>query len=505
MNQRRLFPPEPKENSPAWRNGVGPNQMGTGLPTKVATRRIRGWLLLLYGAIGLAGGWTWAKPIALHPENPHYFLFRGKPTVLISSTEHYGGVLNLDFNYVRYFNELQAHELNLTRVFSGAYMETPTSFNIAGNTLAPGTNRLVCPWARSSQPGYANGGNKFDLRTWDKAYFSRLKDFVTQAGKRGVVVEFVLFCPFYDNSQWRISPLNATNNIQGIGRIDRERVYTLSNEGLLEVQDNLVRKIASELKGYDNVYYEICNEPYFGGVTLEWQAHIAATLASAEASLRDKHLIAQNITNGFARIQHPIPEVSLFNFHYASPPNAVSMNSFLNKPIGDDETGFKGVEDGVYRREAWEFIMAGGAVFDHLDYSFTVGHEDGSFAYPAKQPGGGSRALRRQLQALKKFLSGFNMVQLRPDNGLFRGGLPTGAVARALVEKGKACAIYIHGGAQAGPKLELPGGTYRVSWLDPISGAWTKTETLKHGSGVLTLTSPAYDGEIALQVVRQGP
>ena len=29
-------------------------------------------------------------PLALHPENPHYFLFRGKPTVLVTSGEHYG-------------------------------------------------------------------------------------------------------------------------------------------------------------------------------------------------------------------------------------------------------------------------------------------------------------------------------------------------------------------------------------------------------------------------------
>src|SRR5207249_1716083 len=34
------------------------------------------------------------KPIALHPRNPHYFLFLGKPTVLITSGEHYGAVLN---------------------------------------------------------------------------------------------------------------------------------------------------------------------------------------------------------------------------------------------------------------------------------------------------------------------------------------------------------------------------------------------------------------------------
>ncbi len=42
------------------------------------------------------------KPLALHPDNPRYFLFRGKPAVLITSGEHYGAVLNRDFDYVAY-------------------------------------------------------------------------------------------------------------------------------------------------------------------------------------------------------------------------------------------------------------------------------------------------------------------------------------------------------------------------------------------------------------------
>jgi hypothetical protein len=76
---------------------------------------------------------TWApptasagEPVKLHPANPHYFLFRGHPTVLITSGEHYGAVLNLDFDYIRYLDELQSNGLNLTRVWPGAsYLEVP--------------------------------------------------------------------------------------------------------------------------------------------------------------------------------------------------------------------------------------------------------------------------------------------------------------------------------------------------------------------------------------------
>src|SRR5258706_14595722 len=109
-----------------------------------------------------------SERLRLHPRNPHYFLFRGKPTVLITSGEHYGAVLNLDFNYVKYLDTLAKDGLNLTRTFAGAYCEPSGAFNIAQNTLAPKSDRFICPWARSDTPGYPNGGSKFDLMKWDE-------------------------------------------------------------------------------------------------------------------------------------------------------------------------------------------------------------------------------------------------------------------------------------------------------------------------------------------------
>jgi len=107
--------------------------------------------------------------------------------MLITSGEHYGAVLNLDFNYVKYLDTLAVSGLNGTRTWAGAYCEPPGAFSIADNTLAPKTGRFICPWARSDQPGYANGGTKFDLARWDDAYFKRLKDFMKHASKRGIV------------------------------------------------------------------------------------------------------------------------------------------------------------------------------------------------------------------------------------------------------------------------------------------------------------------------------
>jgi len=443
----------------------------------------------------------------LHPDNPHYFLWRGQPAVLITSGEHYGSVLNLDFDYATYLKELESLKLNLTRTFPGAYVEPPTAFKIAGNTLAPAPGRFICPWARSTQPGYANGGNKFDLTKWDEVYFRRLKDFMTQASRRGVVVELNFFTPFYEEDIWALSPLNGSNNINGVGHVARTNAYTLDrNGGLLAVQAAMVRKLVTELNGFDNLYYEVCNEPYFAGVTLDWQSHIADVVVQAEKSLPNKHLISWNVANGSRQVVNPHPAISIFNFHYASPPTTVALNYGLNKVIGLNETGFKGTENAPYRMEAWEFILAGGGLYNNLDYSFTSGHERGDFVYPNNQPGGGNLEFRRQLLVLRDFIHSFKFVRMKPDVSFIKSGLPEKMHAYSLVEPGKQYATYFFSGTNPAPKnlaltLSLPKGSYRAEWIDVLSGNPTRAERIKSADEV-TLVSPDWRGEIALRIRR---
>jgi hypothetical protein len=388
-----------------------------------------------------------AQPLALHPDNHHYFLWRGQPTVLITSGEHYGAVLNLDFDYRKYLDALARDKLNLTRTFAGgAYVEPQGAFGIARNTLAPAPGRFLCPFARSGEPGYAGGGNKFDLTRWDDAFFKRFRDFVAHAGRRGVVVEVNLFCPMYEETQWKVSPFSTNNNVNGLGRIARTSVYTLDrHSGLLEVQERMTRKFVEELKEFDNVYYEICNEAYFGGVTLAWQHRIADIIRETELKFpaRQRHLISQNIANNSAKVEKPHPAVSIFNFHYAAPPDAVEMNWHLNRVIGDNETGFRGTNDAPYRMEGWDFILAGGGLYNNLDYSFVAGQEDGTYVYPASQPGGGNPVFRRQMRVLRDFIHDLNFLRMKPDNSVIKGGVPVTLTARAMVEPARAYAVYL--------------------------------------------------------------
>lgn len=464
-------------------------------------------------------------PIRLHPKNPHYFLFRGKAVALITSGEHYGAVINADFDFHKYLATLEAEGMNYTRLFPGSYVEFPRrSFGIQRNDLAPAPGRFLAPWARSTTAGYAGGGNKFDLDQWDTEYFKRLHDFLTEASKRGIVVEISLFSSQYGDLQWDLSAFNPANNVSGTTAIDRKKINTLENSNILGYQERYVRKVVHEANSFDNVIFEIQNEPFSDrpvvermvnpylfppsrnqfpntievadSTSLAWQARVAEWITSEEASLSNQHLIAQNYCDFGLPVRDLVPGVSMVNFHYAFP-EAAAANYGLEKAIAYDETGFLGRDDGGYRREAWNFMLSGGGAFDALDYSFTVGHEDGTDTEP-NGPGGGSSALRRQLRVLRDFIEKFALADLKPDQHTVKHA--DGAYARVLSSPGREYAVYLDGDGPAEVLLELPAGEYWLEWVNTKTGETEGQERFRHRGGEKTLQSPAFQNGIALRI-----
>lgn len=101
-----------------------------------------------------------------------------------------------------------------------------------------------------------DGKAKFDLDKWNEDYFKRMRERVTDAGKRGIYVSVMLFQgwslrkmempgadPFLSH------PFNATNNINGIDvkdkGIDKEglpTLHSLGNKDVLARQELYVKK-----------------------------------------------------------------------------------------------------------------------------------------------------------------------------------------------------------------------------------------------------------------------
>jgi hypothetical protein len=467
-----------------------------------------------------------AQPIRLHPQNPHYFLFRGKAIALITSGEHYGAVLNADVDFKKYLATIDADGLNYTRIFGGSYIEVPAkSFGILRNDLAPQPNRFIAPWVRSGTPGYAGGGNKFNLTKWNPEYFERYRAFLADASKRGIVVEITLFSSHYDEMMWKISPFHPSNNVNNTNDIEWKKLQTLENGNILAFQEKYARKLVDEARDFDNVIFEIQNEPWSDRPTLasvvnpylrppgrdqypnsidvadalsvDWQASVAKWITDAEASRPNHHLIAQNYSNFLVPVSTLVLGVDIVNFHYAYP-DAVTLNYGINKAIAYDETGFLGREDDAYRRQAWNFMLAGGSIFDALDYSFSPGHEDGQDLEP-NGPGGGSPTFRHQLKILREFLDNCAILKLRPDTTTVKRA---GVVTHVLSNPGLEYAIYLDGNDPTDLALTLPGGDYRAEWFNTKTGAVDKSENLHQVAGEIILKSPPFENGIALRVAR---
>jgi len=469
-----------------------------------------------------------AQPISLHPKNQHYFLYNGKPTVLITSAEHYGAVINAGFDYKKYLQTMHDEGMNYTRIFVGSYVEAPESFGIQNNSLAPAVDSFIAPWKRVDEPGLFKGEKKFDLNEWNPAYFERMKDFISRAGQLGIVVEVTIFCSTYQDFIWERNPFNPGNNINGIPlNLERQKSNTLANGVLTGYQQKLVEKIVKELNGFDNIFYEIQNEPWSDDpqkvmrllktldpepekgswfkwaemaspASLEWQKLMAKTIVETEAKLPKKHIIAQNYTNFMHSLDEVDTNISILNFHYVWP-EAVWLNYGWNRPVSFDESGFAGSADSTYLRQAWQFIIAGGAVFNNLDYSFYVGKEDGTGTNNA--PGGGSTNLRKQLTYLRSFVESFDFVQMKPDFDAVVHA--PGMQVHAISQPGVQYAIVFTGVTTKWVKLNLPKGKYNFEFISPYTGKALKNGIIKQKkSGVYEIEVPVFSEMVALKILK---
>jgi len=474
--------------------------------------------------LSLLGMSAYAQTIGIDPANPHYYFFNGKPTVLITSAEHYGAVVNGEFDNVAYLDALKAYGLNYTRIYPG-YLFEPMGKYMTGNTLGMKPAKLILPWARSNQPGYLLSGNKFDLDHWNPAYFERLKNFLAQAASRGIVVEICFFNGQYDDT-WPLSPLYHENNIQGVGRNGYRDAQTMKERELVEREAAYVRKIVQEVNSFDNVILEVCDEPALFTPIEEagpWVGHMLEVTHDAEADLPKKHLIGQEV-------QGPVDGPIDFS---GNPFNSIVVTQYLwhthdwemgglqgldreyrhNKPIEQNETNYfplyKGDKIGASRVEAWEFMVGGGASFNQLNGLFTA--EDPAGKTPE------NAQLLGALRNLKNFIESFTFDQLVPDKGFVVSGFDRETHYRGMSQYGKQYALYIHhseGGEGAAYTvtpgqyhenlvLNLPPGNYKAEWIDPASYSTLATENFEQKGALHVLNTPTYTVDIALRIKRQ--
>jgi len=472
-------------------------------------------------------------PIAPFAGNPHYFAYKGKPTLLITSDQHYGAVINRDFDYVAFLDAIAAYGMNFTRIYAGAYIERDGDF-VADNNLGPRNGRQILPWARTRQTGAHEvlGGFKLDLDTWDEEYFARLRDFVDQARSRDIIVDIAFFNGMY-RERWPFQPLYHRNNIQGVGTCESRHVQTLADASLAWYHESYVRKITAEVADFENVLLDICDEPAVDGcdpaLYQPWLSRLIDAVIDQERPLARKHVIVQTIEPYTTAVPKDGPgdfsadaRVTATAHEYCWGIRHLDTEYEHGKPMILIETNFfptqyAGNAMDSSRVEAWEFMAGGGAAFMHLNTLYST--------FNASAYGTENDVVLGQLRALRTFMTGFDFASMRADAMLVPAGAPAGAFLRAMSEAGRQYALYLHRSRYAGWMiaeldigscyepvpgeyrdelvLHLPEGSFSVEWVEPATGRSIGTERIRHPGGPLKLTTPDYRVDIAL-AIRKG-
>jgi len=480
---------------------------------------------------------TSADPIAVSRVNPHYFSIDGHPAVLVTTDHHYGAVIDRDFDFAAYLDVIARAGMNLTRIYPGAMFEAPDKY-VVGNPLGPRPGRQLLPWARSDEPGahaaLAEPGQvafKFDLDRWNPEYFTRLRAFVAAAAERHIVVEVAFFNGMYADS-WPLMPFYHANNVQGIGRYEAGDcgLFTTAdtrNEDVMRYQARYVGKLALELNAFDNVIYDVADEPLLQGkpdgsiltmpepAVVQWLNAMAAAFRQAEASQPKKHVLGQTV-------QSLSPDLSgepwcdwLPTEYVRAAEAALTKNYSGHKPIVDVESDYFGpglvkpyTADDV-RVEGWWFLLGGGAGTINLNGEFHRGQEAGG---PATR----DRILPER-RILKAFMDRLDLSAMERFEGVT--GAPEGAFVSAIGAPGQAYALYLfhassdgqwgaHFKATPGAYRDrlivprVPPGRYLLEWIDPATGAAIETTTVTASGGDLPLPTPPYTLDVALRMIR---
>jgi hypothetical protein len=481
--------------------------------------------------------------IAIHPANPKYFLFRGKPTFLLTACEHYGSVLNRPFDYRKYLDDLVDKRMTLTRTFL-LYREIALAKNPA-SPCKPRPEDYIAPWPRTGPEMALDGQPKFDLDRWNPEFFERLHRFLDAASERGIVVELTLLSNSYMPEIWALNPLRAENNLQGVGKIEWAEFISLKDRAVVARQLAYVRKIVQETARYDNIYYEICNEPggdFPGHVSSaevdQWQAEIAKVVREEIVQAGRPHLVfgtkayafkpvlAQHLDESFngklfdVVNVHPMPNLVLGGEHYqlgnfmSKELRLADLVKFgratrpLPKPcVWDEDNAASMFRDEVgwtiHRKRAWVALLSG-AHYDMIDFSIQIGKETGT---PESSP-----KLRTWFKILSEFFSSVDYLHAAPAPGWI-GKLPAHTAVATLAVKDEDYIAYLADSREATDRttgeaiggkitLSLPAGAFRIRYLSPVEGKYTDEFLLKGGKAA-DVRLPEFRQDLVIRAVRK--
>lgn len=485
------------------------------------------------------------QPICVHPENKKVFLFREKPYVLVCATEHYGAVMNRPFDFEKYLADAAEKKQTLTRLFV-LFREQQSVVN-PYSTCKPESPDYISPFMRTGPGNALDGQPKYDLSLWNPEFFERLHRFLSIAYRYGIIVEIALLSNTYSPEVWALNPMNSYNNCNDVDEISWMDYTTLRHSILSSWQAAHIRKIVEETNRYDNIIYELCNEPgggFPGKETYpstqevnEWLIWIAGIIRKTEKKLPNQHLIAsqeaftyepwlQSSDMAFANFPvdvvniHPLPGTTYQG-------KAYDMGTFMSKqlklqavrdyclatwkepkPVNLDEDNVASQYkdfDGwtIHRKRAWVTLMSG-CQYDYIDFSIINYCEAGTLL--------SRKYIRTWMKHLSEFIHSMDLVHAHPISGWLQLQ-PAHTLEAVMASDRLDYCIYLADNRELGDEgvgslitgdivMDLPEGTYHLSCYSPVTGLYSPALSIQGGPG-FHCSLPEFVHDIVVRITKK--
>ncbi len=413
-------------------------------------------------------------PLRVSARNPRYFCDAGDREVLLVGSHTWNNLVDMGrsdppeaFDFEAYLDFLDRYGHNFIRLWTwdSAVWDTRANGKWGKDFIH---HVAPLPWARTGPGAALDGKPRFDLKQFDPAYFTRLRERVSAAGRRGIYVSVMLFegwGMFHGNRRrgtmeqwaWRTHPFHPDNNINGIDA--GEKVHSRANPAVNELQAAYVRKVVDTVNEFENVLYEVINE----GGEKEWDWWVVETVRAHQRAKPQQHPIG--ITgHGAERLDSML----------ASPADWISPGS--QDGYKDDPPAWDGKKVslldtdhvwGIGGNGAWvwkSFLRGHNPLFmDPYDGSVLAGRFDEQW-----------EPVRRNLGHVRRLANRLDLAAMKPQDDL-------ASTKYCLADPGNAYVVYLPSGGNVKVSLGGPSNRFAVQWIHPSTGKTIAADAVTGG------------------------
>ena len=469
--------------------------------------------------------------IRIYENNPNYWQYNGQPILLFGGSDR-----DNIYHWADDETRLRDH-LDLLEKSGGNYIRCTMS---SREYTTEFYRWDILPYPYESKDG------KYDLTKWNEVYWNRLRTFLSETKKRGIIVQLELWdrwnekqSPGTQKLGWDYSPFNPDNNINYLKKdsplLNRSvqdfyngfHFAAVENDSLLlPVQQRYIQKIIDIVidNGFDHVIFQVDNESGIGDESLEPDPYWANYIREYGRSKNSNHLIyvctsrrfhwpSVYLTDNFQDWNNPEISVPILNsaFNYCD----ISQNNGNSGQIHYDnllwyrskvhENGARPINHVKCYHFNWptgaDFVRGRTAATDEEAYSkfwrsaFAGAASIRFHRHTPYKPGklregfGLTSEAQVHIKSMSLLVEAINIFSMEPANELLSERSDNEAYC--LAEPGKQYAVFFTGEGDRSVDISLNSVSQMLSlqWLDINNNKWHDLNPVD-GRGKGTLSPP---------------